>query len=296
VQRLARRTAEFPIPGTAARREAAVKPHPQGRSDGPADGLDDRRHPPRAALEELLGFLTAEDAELLFHVLGCPECAAEARGLLAVRPSGEPQWNELWERLEGRVQHLAELQLDQVQTARLRLVELLALGPAAREQVLAEDSGLRTVAVAEQLRRQGIQVRETSVAAARGLFLLGIEVAESLTAEDSPLAVRADLRANLNVELAEVYRRTGEPALADEAFLQAAALIDEVPALDTRARYCWMLARLRAGQKRDEEALALLARAAELYRQIRDERSAEVLDELTELGQRRAGLDPSGEG
>lgn len=268
-----------------------MKPRAESRLDGP----DEQRHPSRAALEELLGFLTAEDAELLSHLLGCPECAEAARELLAARPSGEPQWNELWERLEERVQHLAERQLDQEQTARSRLMELLALGSAAREQVLSEDPGRRTAAVAEQLRREGLQVRETSPAAARGLFLLGLEVAGSLTAEDSPLAVRADLRANLYVELAEVYRRTGEPALADEAFLQAAALLDEVPALDTRARYCWMLARLRAGQKRDEEALALLARAAELYRQIHDERSAQVLGELSQLGQRRAGLDPSDE-
>lgn len=271
-----------------------MKPLPKSRPDGPQDRRG-QHHPTPAALEELLSFLTSEDAEIVSHLLGCPECAGAARELLAVRPSGEPQWNELWERLEGRAQHLAELQLDQEQAARSRLMELLALGSDAREKVLAEDSGLRTAAVAEQLRREGLQVRETAVAAARGLFLLGLEVAESLTAEDSPLAVRADLRANLNVELAEVYRRTGEPALADEAFLQAAAVLDEVPALDTRARYCWMLARLRAGQKRDEEALALLARAAELYRQIRDERSAQVLGELAELGQRRAGLDPAGE-
>lgn len=273
-----------------------VKPRPQGQSDGQENGPDDQRgqrHPSRAALEELLSFLTAEDAELLSHLLGCAECAAAARDLLAVRPPGEPQWNELWERLEERVQHLAEIQLDQEQTARSRLVELLALGSAAREQALSGEPRLRTAAVAEQLRRQGL--RETSVAAARSLFLLGLEVAESLTAEDSPLAVRADLRASLNIELAEAYRRTGEPALADEAFLQAATLLDEVPALDTRARYCWMLARLRSGQKRDEEALALLARAAEVYRQIRDERSAQVLGELAEIGQRRAGLDPSGD-
>ncbi len=243
-----------------------------------------------------MSFLSGEDAEILSHLLDCAECAVQVRGLLAVRPSGEPQWNALWERLEERTQGLAGMQLEQEQAARSLLVELLALGPAAREEVLAGDQRFRTVAVAEQLRRQGIQVRETSVAAARGLFLLGLAVAEGLTAEHGPAAVRADLSASLNVELAEAYRRAGEPALADEAFGQAAALLDQVPALDTRARYCWLLARLRAGQKRDEEALALLARAAELYRQIRDERTVEVLRELAELSQLRAGLDPGGAG
>ena len=246
-----------------------------------------------AVLDEFLSFLSGEDAALLSHLLSCPDCADQARAQLAERPAREPVWAELWTRLEESAFHLAERQLEQDQAARRLLVELLALPPAERDEALARDPRFVTVSVAEQLRRQGVQVRETSLAAARSLLVLGLEVAERLTPEHGPPAVRADLRVGLNVELAEACRRAGEAALADEAFAQAATLLEEVPALDTRARYCWMLARLRSGQKRDEEALALLARAAELYRQIRDERSAEVLQELATLGQQRAGLSPT---
>src|SRR4029079_4073413 len=83
-------------------------------------------------------------------------------------------------------------------------------------------------------------------------------------------AARWELRAEALCELGEAWRRLGSAHWAESCFRQAAQALRDSPDAMARALFCSRLARLRAGQRRGDEAVALFSRAARLWAEVGD--------------------------
>ncbi|HEY0782409.1 MAG TPA: tetratricopeptide repeat protein, partial [Thermoanaerobaculia bacterium] len=113
---------------------------------------------------------------------------------------------------------------------------------------------------------------------------------------DYPRVLLGEIEVRACCSLAQTARRRGDLAAAESQLDRAANRLGEV-GVDVRALYCRVLGLTRADRGRTDEALALLARAADLLRQIGEERErAEVLERagwlsLRDLGEPLPALD-----
>jgi len=237
--------------------------------------------------EEILQLLAAEpEAEgKLLHLLGCARCRQRAAELAALdetrdetsREAGSPDdralaaggFGLLWARVgEVESRAAAEVERDRAAARALR-DELLSLPAERRQQAIQDEPRLHSLGLARLLVAEGEEAAAADPPRAEALARLALAIGDRLAARRFGDAAVGGTRAAAWCLLGDARRRSGkDPELA---FRAAARHLAAVP-LDgqARARFCHGLARLRQDQERTDEALALLARAAELYEQSDD--------------------------
>ncbi len=245
---------------------AGPKPAPERRDEHPAPG----------AIDGFVEVLPGDARDLLSHLLQCGPCGTRAVAGMRRLPSLPPGYEGVFERIEEQAAELAERYGVELAEAESLLAEFLVLASRRRSEAIENEPRYQTLAFAHLLERTAQELCERDVVTAQELLLLAIGVGEHLGgkggAEAASPVLLADLEARLHTELAETHRRLGSFDIAEEALVQAAGRLVLHPAIDTRARYCWVLGRLRADLGRDDEALALFGRAAQLYGELRDNR------------------------
>jgi tetratricopeptide (TPR) repeat protein len=212
--------------------------------------------------------LESDTAAAHLHLLRCPGCREAVLGRLPPGTSPARSYQEVCERVEAAASAL----LDQLQQERaqapLLWEELNQLSLAVCHEKVATDSRYQTISLAELLAAESEAARPADLGRSQELLLLALGIAEHLPPRTRRQMTADDLRARLHAELGETWRRAKRLDMAEEAFAQASPALADLPLLDTRGRFCWLLARLRMGQGRRDEAEALYQRAAALYQEL----------------------------
>jgi tetratricopeptide (TPR) repeat protein len=219
--------------------------------------------------DDFEGVLLAEDVEDLEDE---PLGPAEAMGVTAARPVAK-----VWNRS-------AEIELRRARDRRLAPAlydELLAASEDGRRVLIGSDARYASPGLAELLLEAAGETARNAPSRATCLARLALNVAERVDCKwygndvGGALAVAGWSRVAEALQLAEDYSAAGEA-------LRLAGQAVEAVAIDSleRALYCRVAALVRYGEGRIDEALGLLLRAAEIYRQ-RDDHQAlgEVLAE-----------------
>jgi len=235
--------------------------------------------------EDLLRLLVVEPEETLRHLLGCAPCRRRAAELAALDETQEEPalelaraddaalvaggFRSLWTRIgEVEAQAAAEVERDRAAAGALR-DELLSMPIERREQAIQDEPRLHSLELARLLTAEGEEAAAADPPRAEALAQLALAIGDWLSARRFGDAAVGEARVEAWCLLGDARRRTGKDP--DLAFRAAARHLAAVP-LDgrARARLCQGLALLRRDQERTDEALALLARAAELYEQSDD--------------------------
>jgi tetratricopeptide (TPR) repeat protein len=259
---------------------------PAGPAPEPAPPRE--AHPPPGAIDGFIEVLPADARDLLTHLIQCGPCGTRALAGMRREPPVPPGYDGLFERIEHQAAELAERHGIEMAEAESLLPEFLVLASRRRSEAIQGEPRYQTMAFAHLLERTAQELSGKDVVTAQELLLLAIGVGEQLGGTAASPVLLADLQARLYTELAETHRRTGSFDTAEEALVQAAGYLALHPAIDTRARYCWILGRLRADLGRDDEALALFGRAAQLYGEVRDARQFAAV--AFETGRRHLAL------
>lgn len=231
-------------------------------------------HPKPSVLRVFLQSLTVADAGLMLHLLECPRCSRQSWSVLTPRPvrrrPGEPRPPEpepaTYERAFARMIERAEGATAQVEEERRRAAplaaELLALPRDERPARFDADPRFRTIFVAWRLLERSW--REDDTAEAESMGRLAAAIAERLAGSGPGKAVEAGLAIGAWCAVGEACRRSGRLEEAEDALGRAVPHLEESIDPSENAEYCHWLARLRRDQRRFDEAMALLERAATL--------------------------------
>jgi tetratricopeptide (TPR) repeat protein len=239
-------------------------------------------HPPFDVINALLE--TPQQQETLRHLLDCPRCRRLVSSVLAedsaveleepgdVQESGPPASPTSIQRLLLRAfdldapsSHRAAVEANDAG----RLVEeLLQLPEERRSDAVHRDPRFRSRPLAEILLAWSADVAADDPLRSRQLASLAATVVEALP----PTAPAQRLAAEAYCLLAAAERRRGCLDAAEELLAAAIhALRDDRLDLMVRGFLCRTLAALRRDQNRIDEALALLARAREVYEETGDD-------------------------
>lgn len=182
-------------------------------------------------------------------------------------------FDTIWQRVEARIHREAKIFAAESREAPARAAELLALAPRERNRQLDVEPRFRSTALAvELIGRARAELRR--LRPVRALPPLKAALRILRRRESSGEAGRRELQAQAHCELGETWRRLGSPAWAEKGFDQAARALQGSPDVLVRALYCDRLARLRADQRRLDEAVALFGRAASLWAEGGDVRQS----------------------
>jgi tetratricopeptide (TPR) repeat protein len=175
----------------------------------------------------------------------------------------------LWQRVELRIGQEAKIFAEESREAPARAAELLALPPRGRNRKLDAEPRFHSTALALELiaRARGELGRRRAERA-----LPPLKAALRILRQRSlhSAAGRRELQAEAFCELGEAWRRLGSSHWAESCFRQAAQALRDSPDAMARALFCGRLARLRAGERRLDEAVALFGRAAALWAEVGD--------------------------
>lgn len=231
-------------------------------------------HPKPSVLRIFLQTLTVADAGLVLHLLECPRCSRQGWGSLTPRPvrrrPGEPRPSgpeaALYENAFARLAERSGGATAQVEEGRRKaeplIAELLALPREERHARFDEHRRYRTFFVAWGLLERSWQAEDA--AEAESLGRLAAAVAERLDGNGPSPATEAGLAIGAWCAVGEACRRLGRLEAAEDAFVRAVPHLEKSIDPSENAEYCRWLARLRRDQRRFDEALALLERAATL--------------------------------
>jgi tetratricopeptide (TPR) repeat protein len=144
------------------------------------------------------------------------------------------------------------------------LSELLAQRGERRVALVASERRFVSSALAERLLDQAAAGAADAPWESEQLAELALAIGGRLPRPGG--VVRDEILGRSWTWIGEARRVRGDLPGSEAAHLGAVRHLEMLPLLSTaRAEYCRLLARLRSEQGRDEEALALIARAAELY-------------------------------
>ena len=208
------------------------------------------------------------------HVLRCSSCRAAVLDSLPSAAGREDVYEEVLDRVEAAASGLVHQVLQEQREAPALWDELKGLSVADRRERIATSSRYHTMALAELLEAQGEAARRRDLAQSEESLLLALGIADHLPAPAGRRMAADDLRARLHTGLGETWRRAGSLDMAEEAFFQVPRFLRALPVLDSNARFCWLLGRLRMDQGRRDEAEALYRRAAALYGELGEPESA----------------------
>jgi hypothetical protein len=188
-------------------------------------------------------------------------------------------------RAEGR-----RVERDRRRAGRLFEV-LMAAAPADRAELLAADRRFGSRGLAERLLASAGAAARNRPAEAGQLCELALAVIARLDAERTGAGAITALRLAARARRAEALWWGRDYAAAEASLAAALDDVDATPIGEVeRALYCRVLALVRAGQGRFDEALALLARAALICRD--QEEHQELAAALVERGWLLAEEDP----
>jgi tetratricopeptide (TPR) repeat protein len=220
------------------------------------------------------------------HVLLCSACRKQA--LTLQLPAAEETWEAGPAVFSGKVLRRAvkilkerySRSLAEEEAAGPLCEELLALTAAEQRERLLSDPRYASAAVARRLLNSALACRPRNLRRISRLARLAIEVGQLLPAPEG--LERAAILGRAHVWWGEAERDLGNYSFAIAAFQRATPDLETLPLLSPeRAEYCRLLARLRHELRRHDEALALLARAVDLYRELGEpQRAAECQIEL----------------
>lgn len=229
------------------------------------------RHPEPDVLSSLVEALDTGTAGLLLHVLRCEDCASQTLAALAPvhqrtgalvlrREATETDYSRLWERIEATAEKaMAQWRRDRAGAEPL-LAQLLGLSPAERLEAVARQPRFRTRALTELLLDE-IRLRPGE---REDLAWLALAILESWPPHHLDRSAAEDLALAAHCELGEAFRSVGNFEESEVAFEAAAKSLQGATGVQERATYCHLLAALRRDQERQDEAVALLVRAADL--------------------------------
>jgi hypothetical protein len=247
------------------------------------------RHPGVEETCVALAQLPTRAARIVYHLLSCPACLE--RGLaLSIEEAGDTgedltgDWvteamtpASVADRLEKQGSDLAGRFEHDRKAAPALFAELMATPAPERGGRLEADRRLASPGLAERLLAAAAESAADEPSAAEERSRLALAIADRIPVERFGAATIARLRVAGWARLGEALRLQDDTKGAEAAFGAALAATEEVHVgTSERALYCHQLALLRRDQGRADEALGLLARAAEIHR---------GLGELPELGE-----------
>lgn len=228
-------------------------------------------HLENESFASFLKLLAGGDLSLeLRHLLECPGCRARLLDLL-----DEPVFSttsQLSDRVFDRALHGQIVAAEQAATAAAEARPLLA-------SVLGLPEGQRSAALLSQPTFHqseglpGLLLEEADMTSPTDPRLSGHLAGLAMTLLEARLGRTETLRqeARALVLIATSLHRQGLFDQADDVFRSAIGTLDAEPIdIAARAWLCYALALLRMDQGRIDEALALLARATQLFEELRD--------------------------
>jgi hypothetical protein len=242
-----------------------------------------------------------DDADELRGTLQCVladhlEPAARTLRSAARPPRRRPavltaDFTAIWQRVEARIGEEAKIFAEESREAPAWAAELLALPPRRRNRRLDAEPRFHSAALVQELiaRARGELGR---LRAERALPPLKAALRILRQRNLRQRAGGRELRAEALCELGEAWRRLGSARWAESCFSQAAQALRDSPDAMARALFCGRLARLRAGQRRLDEAVALFGRAAALWMEVGD-REASAAAAAEQTGARRQLGEPA---
>ncbi|MEP7010233.1 MAG: tetratricopeptide repeat protein [Acidobacteriota bacterium] len=251
-------------------------------------------HPSTDRLHAFLSDLSLQDVALLSHLLRCSKCSLwaavrvgvapnEVRDLKAEEPppSAGENYPGLFDRLERTVGGARQTFTRDRIAADLLLGELLLpTSKVERIERLYAEPRFHQLALAELLLARS----PYDPAERRDLIQLASAILDLVPEGRDSRGRRASLRAAAYISLGETLREMGDFAGAEAALLFAPEWVEHTGDVLDAADFCRTLGRLRQGQKRRDEAIALLGRAADLYEEIsQSDAEARIRVELGEL-------------
>jgi tetratricopeptide (TPR) repeat protein len=241
-----------------------------------------RTHPVQTLTAEVLQGLEVEEAGVIYHLLRCPACRREAELRLCPDPVDtvtralrqEIDFRRLWPRLERLQAELLQQYQEEVAEGEPVLRELLQLGQRERLARVKVDEAARSVAhlLLREAARRGTSERRDLAEVAAAAVEQGLTGLCARIPGDIGLAAWS--------EIGETCRQENRLAEAEAALRRAASYLEEAADPAERARYLRRLARLRRDQDHFEEALALLDRAAHVFKTVgfEEERTGVLLE------------------
>lgn len=228
------------------------------------------------SLQEDLGRLGQEATHR--HLLLCRHCRKEAVGRAtadldesAELASDSPEGRTLGRAVAAMQERIGAAWADREKAEGL-CAELLAHPAADRLTVLVGDARYSSPALAHRLLDEAEACAPADPKEADHLVALALVVARRLPLPWTGLEREALLGRSRSIE-GEAWRVRGEFGKAEAAHQEALRHLDLLPpGSPERADFCRLLSRLRKDQSRDDEALALIARAAELFEDLPETR------------------------
>lgn len=229
-----------------------------------------RIHPHDTTLEEFYLSLGNEHRALLEHLLGCSECRNRLHLLSQQRPEASGESRTSYEKVLERGEQVVESRRAALDAERNEapslFVELMGCPQGRRDLVLGETRRFQTWGLFELLIERSLEMGKRDPAAAEELARLALQLSEALDFAYYGVELIEDLRARAWAHLGNSRRIRSDLFGAEEAFERAEAHLrkgtrDPVE----RAILLDLKASLRRGQRRFDEALRLLRRAAAIF-------------------------------
>lgn len=263
---------------------------------------DSMDHPrPEAIVQWLRSLPTGTERSALIHILECAECRdralAELRrpradhepaDVLPWRPEPSDQRDRravddaptaTFRRLCSRALACAE----EEQERSLVLFDELRAQPPARREFLVRNSGrFASLALAQRVLEASHEACFRDAREAESLARLGLAIVESVDVEFYGRRLVCDLLARAWAHVGNALRLRSDLAGAERAFHQGGVHLRDTSDPMEEANFLFLLAALRKYQRRFDEALELLGRAAELFTEVGDDRR--LARTLTSLG------------
>lgn len=233
-------------------------------------------HPNELALEELLLSLGSEHQPVLDHLVRCENCRRriqELRQRPPVRAAGILGWPidpyaEAMDRSQPEVAaHSRALTRERAQAPSL-FVELTAYAVTQRDLIVRNDPRFRTWGLFELLIERALELGVRDSSYAEELGLLALRLSERLDPQVYDIRMIEDYRGRAWAHIGNARRVRSDLRGAEDAFEKADAHLRE-GSLESveRAIFLDLKASLRRDQRRFDEAMRLLHRAASIFLQ-----------------------------
>ena len=235
-------------------------------------------HPTPERLVTFLRELPVRDAALVGHLLRCPRCGMKAALEIAIAPMAATEvqapnptseGNEGYAGLFSRLARNAERERESFARDRTATEALLRdlLRPPSNQARLAQVRAKRRFhrpALAALL----LTKTPESPDERRDHAQLALAILDEAPESRGSAGQRASLRAGAYIALGDALRELGDLAGADAALFLVPEFIEQTGDVLDAADFCRALGEVRRDQERRDEAIALLARASELYEDI----------------------------
>jgi len=266
-----------------------------------------RGHVREEDMTAILRGLQTDEAGVVLHLLGCPECQSLAQGLIAPVEqrgcifgsglSNEVDYQKMFLAIEARQDELLRRLLRERQEAEPLLKEICELEQELRlARIKSGGAEYRSLTLAHGLLEE---TRSRSGAERQSLAWVVLEI----VGENPDEVLVNDLGLAAYSEIGEVARAGGRLDEAEMAFHRATSYLSGAIDPIERGRYCQLLARLRRDRQQNDEAWGLLTRALVQYRSagLRWEMVAALIErgslalELGELESARRDFERAGQ-